>query len=371
MGCFSTPSPPPAPDYAAAATAQGAANEAAARTSGRMNNPNVYGPTGSQTVTWEGDQPTIRQNLSPQEQAIFDAEQGNRLGMQGLAGQGLESLGGLIGTGIDLSGAPRAGTAFRPGATGMSALDPRSLSAAPSAFTGATGLPDRPGTAEDMRTQVINAMMGRSNEGFAQREDQVNSDLVARGIRPGTEAYAREMERIDQARNDARQQAELGADEMVSNAFQRDLANRNAAFGEQITEADMMFGQGMDLRGLGAQEQAQRFGQQGQMAELQAALQAQGFGQQNQLRAQDIAEMLMQRQTPLNEITALMSGSQVNSPFQMPGASQNSQVAPAPIFGATQAQGAWDQNAYNQRVGSRNNMLGGLFGIGSALAGGW
>ena len=41
---FGSPSPPPAPDYAGAATAQGAANVETARVEGRMNRPDVYSP---------------------------------------------------------------------------------------------------------------------------------------------------------------------------------------------------------------------------------------------------------------------------------------------------------------------------------------
>ena len=48
----SSPSPPPAPDYAGAAREQGAANEATARLQGRISNPNISGPLGGQTVTW-------------------------------------------------------------------------------------------------------------------------------------------------------------------------------------------------------------------------------------------------------------------------------------------------------------------------------
>ena len=48
----SSPSAPAPPDYAGAAVAQGAANEATARLQGRMSNPNVIGPLGSQTVTF-------------------------------------------------------------------------------------------------------------------------------------------------------------------------------------------------------------------------------------------------------------------------------------------------------------------------------
>jgi hypothetical protein len=53
------PSPPPAPDYAAAARAQGTENIAAARTQARLNTPNTYTPYGSQTVSFGS--PTVNQ----------------------------------------------------------------------------------------------------------------------------------------------------------------------------------------------------------------------------------------------------------------------------------------------------------------------
>ena len=48
-----SPAPPPAPDYATLAIKQGEANLAAAKQSAYMSNPNIYSPTGTQTVTWE------------------------------------------------------------------------------------------------------------------------------------------------------------------------------------------------------------------------------------------------------------------------------------------------------------------------------
>jgi hypothetical protein len=47
-----SPAPPPAPDYTTLAIKQGEANLAAAKQSAYMSNPNVYSPTGTQTVTW-------------------------------------------------------------------------------------------------------------------------------------------------------------------------------------------------------------------------------------------------------------------------------------------------------------------------------
>lgn len=108
MGWLDSPSMPPPTDYRGAAEAQGAANLEAARAAGRMNNPNVIGPTGSQNVSWEGDQPTITQTLSGGEQQIYDTnvDLRNALGQLGLQGAG--SLGDVIGKNLDMSGLPPA-----------------------------------------------------------------------------------------------------------------------------------------------------------------------------------------------------------------------------------------------------------------------
>lgn len=320
-------------------------------------------------MSWDEDTPTVTQTLSPEEQAIFNRNQGNRLGLGNLAGQGIDSLGGLIGTQVDFTGAPAGGKPLDPNSIPRpNPLDPHSLPGMPDVYGGAQNLPALQ-SAEATRNAVIEAMMGRANKGFQEREGQVNSDLVARGLRPGTEAYAREMTRIDQARNDARSQAEIAGGNAAAQQFGMDLDRRKQLYGEGITDANTMFGQGMGVRQQAQGEQGQQFAQGGQLAQLLQSLQGQGFGQSQEARRQFITELLTRRQTPLNEITALMSGSQVNNPFSVPGYAQNTNVAPPPLFGAAQAQGQWDQNAYNQKVGSYNNMLSGLFNLGSSFMG--
>lgn len=271
-----SPAPPPTPNYEAAAQAQGAANLDAARAQGRINNPNVISPTGTQTVTWDGDTPTLTQTYSPQEQALYDANSQTRLLLSQLGGKGAGALGDVIGKNLDLSGAPQA-----------------------------------PGSADEVRNSVINAMMSRSNKDLADQEQSTRSNLIAAGIPVTSEAFGKEMDRIDRARNDARNTAELAGGQ----------------------EAQRQFGMGTDAR------------------------------------KNAIAEILAQRQTPLNEITALMSGSQVSNPFSMPGYAQNTNVAAAPVFAGAQAQGQADMNIYNQQVAGNNAAMSGLFGIGSALAG--
>lgn len=106
--------------------------------------------------------------------------------------------------------------------------------------------------------------------------------------------------------------------------------------------------------GLGSQAEAQRFGEQ---------TSANQFG--NQARQQGIQEQSYLRNLPLNELNALRTGSQVNAP-QFAQYNNAGTVAPAPIFGAAQAQYGAANNAYGQQTGIYNNTLGGLFNLGGS-----
>jgi hypothetical protein len=80
-----------------------------------------------------------------------------------------------------------------------------------------------------------------------------------------------------------------------------------------------------------------------------------------------MAELLAQRQTPLNEVTALQSGSQVQNPFAQIGGYQGGAVTqPPPIFQGSQAQWQADMDRYNAQAGAAGGMMSGLFGLGSA-----
>lgn len=271
--CSCAPSPPPAPDYTGAAREQGAANVDAARVQGKINNPNVINPYGTQYTTWEGDQPTLTQTFSPDQQALLDQSNATKLSLGELSGQGADALKGVVGKAVDFSGAPAS-----------------------------------PGSATETRAKVIDAMMGRVNEDYGRATDETNSQLIAAGIRPGSRAYDDKMQLLQRGKNDAAQQAYLAGGQEMTRDFQTDTQRRKDA----------------------------------------------------------IAELLSQRQVPLNEITALMSGSQVQNPFAIPTYAQNAQVAPAPVFGATQAAGNWESDLYNAQAAQAGNLQSGLFGLGGA-----
>jgi len=275
----SSPSPPPAPDYVGAAVAQGVANKEAAIATGKINNPNVINPYGTQKVTWNADIPTVVQKLSPEQQKLYTTK---------TAGQQLLASGALT-----LGGQANAAMA-----------NPLSFSGAPAA----------PKAADNLREDALNATMSRVNVDTAGQRDQANSNLIAAGIRPGTAAYNTAMDTINRGYNDARQQAILGA------------------------------------------------GQQAQ----------QDFGQNMQGRVQNISEILALRETPMNEASALQTGTQVSNPFAgQLGYQAGSNVNAAPVAQGVANQGQAAQNLYNVQTAQSNGQMAagaGLLGsIGGAM----
>jgi hypothetical protein len=150
--------------------------------------------------------------------------------------------------------------------------------------------------------------MQRPTEDYQRAVDQKNSDLVAAGIRPGTKAYSDQMQLLQRGLDDARTQATVNAGALTTQAYQTDQDRRRQA----------------------------------------------------------ITELLAQRQTPINEITALMSGSQVSNPFAVPGYAQNAQVGAAPVFAAANAQAQYGTDVYNAKNAYAGQMMGGLFDLGAA-----
>ena len=91
--------------------------------------------------------------------------------------------------------------------------------------------------------------------------------------------------------------------------------------------------------------------------------------QNNQLlltgRQQAYNELLTERNQPLNEISALLSGSQVRQPAFT--STPQSSVANVDYAGLVNAKHQADLAAWQAEVNSQNAMMGGLFGLGGTL----
>jgi hypothetical protein len=86
-------------------------------------------------------------------------------------------------------------------------------------------------------------------------------------------------------------------------------------------------------------------------------------------RSQAASELMAERNQPINEITALMSGGQVNQPSF--GNTPQSSVANTDVAGITQAAYENSLIPWKQKNAENAAMMGGLFSLGGAALGGW
>jgi len=182
-------------------------------------------------------------------------------------------------------------------------------------------------------------------------------------------AYQANLARQQQGFQQAGAQAEFG-NQAGAQAYQQLLAQQAAANAAQ----QQRFGQGMDIQGLynasilqnqqaALQQQAAANAAQQQKYNQMAG--AAGF--QNQAVQQQLAQQMALRNQPLNEISALLSGSQVQMP-QFQGYT-GSTVAPTPYLQAMQAQDAAAVQRYGIAANQAASNMSGLYGLAGAVAG--
>ncbi len=90
---------------------------------------------------------------------------------------------------------------------------------------------------------------------------------------------------------------------------------------------------------------------------------------QNQMNAQQLQQQFALQSFPINQVTALMSGGQIQNPQVTPY--QSGQIQPTNLAGNVYNSAALQNQQYQQQVTQNNAMMGGLFGLGgTALLGG-
>jgi len=193
-------------------------------------------------------------------------------------------------------------------------------------------------TRQKAEDAMYNQAQSRLKPEFDSKRASLETKMRNQGLSPEDAAWKSQMGGLDRQETDANQQSIWGATQ----------AGRD--------ESGQMFNQGLQAnqntfnQALGANNQ--NWNQS--LAGSQYA---------NQIRQQQIAEVLQQRGSSLNEINALMNGGQVGMP-QMPGFSQAGQAAPADYVGAA-AQNASQANASNPW----SSILGAGVSLGSAYLG--
>lgn len=331
-----TPAPP---DYAGAANAQAQSSREVTEQQTWANRPTINTPFGQQTwavqPTWDPstgqyiNQWTQNTNLTPESQAALDSQMRLQQGRSDMAE-------GLLNRSRDEYGQPMNWDQFQQLQTSLDVPDYQSEQIQ----RGIGNTPDYIKSAEDA---IYNQWSSRQEPRMQQESEGLRTQLYNMGLKEGDEAYNRELQRLTQDQNDARQQAQY-----------------QATIGSGA-EAQRM--QGMDVQsGNFANSAAQQALQQ------QLALGSQRFGQQqtaagfqNTARQQQIAEEMQRRGFSLNEINAILTGQQVGMP-SMPGfnAANRSEGIQALQAAGMQSQDAW--NAYNAQQQATQGTLSGLAG---------
>jgi len=254
------PSPPPAPDPVKTAEAQSQMNKETAVAQYGLNATNQVTPQGSLTYkqvgTWADGTPRFEATtaLNQGEQGVYDTGLATRQNVANIGRDQSARIAELLGKPVNLN---NEATESRLMELGSKRLDPR----------------------------------------FARESAALETNLLNRGIRPGSRAYDTQRTLFDQAKNDAYTQLLLSG------------------------------------------------------------------------RGQAVQEALTERNQPINEITALMSGSQVSQPgftnTPTPG------VAPTDFIGAQQQSLNQQNVGYQGELSQKQALMSGLFGLGSAALGGW
>ena len=196
------PKAPAAPDYAAAAVAQGAANLDAARATSKLSNPEWDNAEGSRRIQYgiDGDPDRVRivDTMSPVAAQQYGIQQGINTNLLNTASAGLNRVSQQMATPFDMSRVPQ--------------VDTRN---------------------EQTRQAVAQALMGRLQPQFDRDENSARTRLANQGITQGSEAWNDEMNRLTQAKNDAMMQAQVQAGGEASRMFGDQSAARQQAIQEQ------------------------------------------------------------------------------------------------------------------------------------------
>jgi hypothetical protein len=367
--------PPTPPNPIATAGAQTASNVSTAVANAFLNNVNQQTPLGGLNYNVTGNfdftdpntgqtysipRFTAEQNLSGPQQSIQNQSEQAKLNLAGLASQQSGKLGSLLGSNIDLSGAPASGTVpfLQQGLAGS--IGP------PQFFSGSGGNITRSyGPADDFssdRGRVEQALYGRLNPQLALEQQHIEQQLSDQGIRAGSPAYRNAMDAYARQANDAR----LAVTQTAGQEQQRmmDMAAQRAGF--QNAAQAQAYNQDLQQKQLYNAAEQQMFAQQAARDQFYNNVAAQQFNMANVARPQYLAEQYALRNQPINEITALLSGSQVQQP-QFMNLNQG-QIPTSDIAGLINQNFAQQFGNYQQQNQASNQLIGGLFGLGGNLA---
>jgi hypothetical protein len=329
-------------------------------------------------------QPTITQSLTPEAQKTLEAQQNVQYNLANLGQQGITTAQNVMGTpfqyngpGIQTSLGPQGPLNYGPtmGQYGMAGginADQYGNLKTGADMSGVAKMPVNAGTTGQ------EAIMARLQPQIDQQTKATAQTLANQGVTPGSEAYNNAMREQQQGQNDLYSQAAL-------QGIGLDMSANQQGYGQAMGQAGMYnaamgqgYGQGMGAQQLANQAMGQNYGQAGTSAGMYNQAAAQGYNQNlgaaqfgNTAATQALQQQLGLYNQPLNQITALMSGSQIQLP-QFQNYSGGGQIQGPDLLGASTAQGKNAMDLYGiqaNQAASNNSGFMGLLGSAAGAAG--
>ena len=384
---MSKPDPPQPPNpYATAAAATGT-NVGTAIANKYLNQVNQVTPQGSltynQTGNYQWSDPTTgqvydipsftaTQTPSAQQQAIQGQQEAAAYNLAGMANAQSGRVSSLLSTPFDPnSGGPARGDPnsilnAQKAATSFNAGGPIQTQFGDAGAITKTYGPEDNFSAD--RQRVEDSLMQRMNPQLERERGNIEQRLADQGIRYGSQAYASAMDDYNRQANDARFAAvgQAGSEQQRMNQMAGSLAAfQNAAQGQQYQQelgrgTFANAGQGQQFTQNAAQAAFGNAGLAQQLAQAQS-----GFNASNTARNAYLQEQYAARNQPINEITSLMSGSQVQSPnwINTPG----SQIATTDIGGLINQNFNQQMGNYQAQNQNWQSTMGGILGAGASI----
>lgn len=414
------PQAPQAPNPVQVSQQQTGSNIATAIANGFMGNVNTVGPQGTTTFVETGGKqidagadgvfgvPIFTQynTLSPAEQTKLDQQNQLGISLNNVAQAQTDKIGGILNTPVSaasvqpqmvnsIGSSPSFGQAglFSPNAGAVqAAIGPQGSIQGSLANSGNIQDSYGPTDYSADRKAVEDALYSRVNPQLDRDRNQLETKLVNQGLARGSTAFNNAMDEANRQANDARMQVvgAGGAEQTRLAGLARDAGNfTNAAqqqrYGQNLgagqfanTAQQQGYDQSIGAGTFANTAQQQKFDQQQgtQTFNNQTVAQNNDTAQRgftntqaagnfaNTARQQGVQELLAFRNQPINEISGLMSGGQVNIP-QFQGYNAPT-VANTDVSGNYYNSAAINQQNYATKAAQQNALVGGLAGLGGS-----
>lgn len=351
------PSVPTAQETAGAQTGTNVSTAIANAMLGNVNQTTPYGSlTYNQSGTYKFTDPnsgsvydiptfTANQTLTPGGQKIQDNLMGAQTNLSQTAETASGRLNNLLGKGINLRNAPRAGQVPTLQSVGQAANMQTNIAGA--------GNIQRTygGDFSADRSKVENAIMSRAQGGLDRDKRALEARLADQGIEIGSSAYQSAMDDYGRNVNDMRTSAILAGGQEQSRMV--GLEADRAAFGNAAQ--GQQFQQNAAQATFGNAANQQNFDNAMSRTGFNNDVRGNQFDLQNTARGNYLQEQYAKRNQGLNELLSLMNGSQVQNPNFVP--TSMPQVATTDIAGLMGQEYQAKQKGWSDMMGLGGSLL--------------